>query len=240
MNVINSSFCLFSLPVENIRENFFQLEKDLSTLFAKPFNLVPLPDAAPLEIPRITAVSINGFSSLNISLNSYQFVTRFDKVYSSDWNKCRDYIKDRLYKIYDILDPFFKKKLYCGLTVNLIKNLSDKDNAIDILLNNLTKFSSKNEIYDIDNKYTFVKNKNYYVNIRVYNQRLSINNILPGTLKENEQQNNIGILLDINDKYGFNYEPNYVSNKEKIDNIIEIADDIVFNKLENFIMKGEI
>ena len=240
MNILNSSFCLFSLPIENIREDFFRLEKELSVFFAKPFNLVTLPDAAPVEIPRITAISINGFSSLNISLNSYQFITRFDENYSQDWNKCRDYIKERLYKIYDVLNTFFKRNLYCGLTVNLIKNLSDKDNAMDILLNNFTKFSSNKEIYDIDSKYTFVKNENYYVNIRVYNQRLSTNNVLPGTLKENEKKNNIGILLDINDKYGFNYKPNYISSKEQVDNIIKIADDIIFNKLENFIMKGEL
>ena len=244
MNIVNSSFCLFSNPVDNdiIRSQLVVFEKELSGFFAKPFNLITLPVGVPLEIPRITATSLNGFSILNISLNSYQFLTRFDKNYSNNWNKCRDYISERIYKIYDILYPFFKNSLYCGLTVNLLQILNNDKKAIDILLNNFTKFPTQNSIYDIDSKFTFIKDDDYYINIRIHNQRISSDklNIVPGTLKEIEHKNNIGILLDINDKYGFNYKKDYSSNKDKIDKIIKMADEIINNKIEKFVMKGEI
>jgi hypothetical protein len=240
MLITDSNFNLIFHPTTNIRESIFDIEKELSEFFPKPFNLIPLPNEAPPDIPRITATSHHGFSTLSISLNQIQFSTNFNDDFSSDWNKCKAYIVNRIFKIRNILKTWFKSEpLYCGITIKLLNELQNRE-AIELLLNNFIKIQPSGNIYDLLSKYTFVFDDNYYVNIQVQNQRLLTNQLIkPGELQKIERTNLIGISLDVNDRYGFNYIPNYSSDDNKINRILEISDNLLINKLEKFIMNGD-
>jgi hypothetical protein len=239
MNVIDSNFNIIFPPIPNIREHIFNLENELSLFFPKPFNLIPLPNEAPAEIPRITATSHHGFSNLAISLNSAQFVTNFSDDYSRDWSKCIDYIYTHVGHIYSILKPKFNgKPSYCGLTVNFVHKVEDGD-AISLILKNFIKSNSSHPPYDLLVKQTYVIEDEYYVNIQIHNQRLDKNQSIPiGHLSEFEHRDLIGISLDINDRYGFNYTPSYYSGDEKIASVFRLTNKIVSEKLEKFVTEG--
>ena len=60
-----------------------------------PFNLMPIPNEAPPEFPRITATSKNGHSQLMVSGNNVQVTTMFDSHFwkillrvSPTWKIC--------------------------------------------------------------------------------------------------------------------------------------------------------
>jgi hypothetical protein len=223
----------------NIRESIFNLEKELSVFFVKPFNLFPLPNEAPLEFPRISATSNHGFSTLNISLNSAQLNTNYDVSFASSWEKCESYIKERIYVIFDILMPFFNNTfIFSGLTTNITFDVDEKENAIDKLKSSLFKFVSPKP-YDLLTKITFVKEEKYYINIMLQNQRL-LNPLgiigIPVRMLENNKC--IGINLDVNDRYAVNYLPGYTSSRETMCNIFDITGEIISRKLGTIIAEG--
>ena len=63
MKIRTGSFNIVFPNVLDMRENLFNLEKVFSN-FMSPFNLMPIPNEAPPEFPRITATSKNGHSQL--------------------------------------------------------------------------------------------------------------------------------------------------------------------------------
>jgi hypothetical protein len=237
MKITNSAFNMIFPPEPSIRESIFILESRLSEDFPKPFILVPLPNEAPVEFPRISATSRHGFSTLNISLNNFQLVTNFSNDYSVDWKKCKEYVENHVYKLIDIVQPIFRQKpYYCGFTVNLLQKM-DGD-AVEALKKNFVSPNVNGQIYDYFNRFTFLRDK-FYINIQLQNQRIQPNQmLLPGMLKQDEQKNIIGIALDINDRYGFNYNPGYTTSLGNIRSILDLTDDIVRNKLEKFVKEG--
>jgi len=46
--------------------------------------------------------------------------------------------------------------------------------------------------------------------------------------------------LDINDRYGFNNNPNYVSGSDVLEQLIYYMDHVINNKLETLVRKGEL
>lgn len=240
MNVIDSNFNIIFPPILNIREHIFSLENELSPFFPKPFNLIPLPNEAPVEIPRITATSHHGFSNLNISLNSAQFVTSFSDDFSRDWRKCIDYIYTHVSRIYSILKPRFNgKPSYCGLTVNFVHKVENGD-AISLIAKNFVNSKSSTLPYDLLVKQTYVLEDKYYVNIQIQNQRLVKNQVVQiGHLSEFEHHDLVGISLDINDRFGINYSPAYYSGDDKIASVFRLTNEIVSEKLEKFVIDGE-
>lgn len=61
-----------------------------------------------------------------------------------------------------------------------------------------------------------------------------------GSLRiENQEAESIGAIIDINDRYGFNTNANYKSNSRMLSTLIQSMDNIINNKLETLIEKGE-
>lgn len=50
------------------------------------------------DYPRLTAISDGGHTKLNVSMINTQIITNFDDNYNTDYNKCFDYIKQRVKK----------------------------------------------------------------------------------------------------------------------------------------------
>jgi hypothetical protein len=237
MTIMNSGFNLIFPPVQNIREKIFWMEEQLAEYFPGPFALFPLPNEAPIEMPRISATTHHGFSTLNISLNSIQLTSNFNSDFSGNWEKCESYLRERVLKIVNILTPLIKYQIYSGLTVNLMEKTEGEAR------NQLLKFSSNrdslNKIHDIVTKYTFVADDTYYINIQLQNQRL-LSPPVPGLLAKEEQSNLIGISLDINDRYAVNYHTGYFSDAKKIDTIFKLSSEVIKNKLHTFIYEGKL
>ena len=92
-------------------------------------------------------------------------------------------------------------------------------------------------------KYTFIEDKTFFVNIMLQNARIFKNNFSlnePGCLQKNVQINeSIGAVIDINDRYAFNMHNNYESDSSTLNDLVEHMDNIINNKLELLIEKGE-
>jgi hypothetical protein len=236
--VRNTTFSIFYPPINNIREQIFKLETELSEYFVKPFNLIPIPNEAPPEFPRMTATSNHGYTNLNISINSTQIITNYDSNFSNDWAKCESYILDRANRIYDLLSPFFANRiLFCGLTTDLLIEVSNK-NAVDKIKGSLFRLES-DKPYDLLGKVTFVKDEKYYLNYLIQNQRFpNPIGIVGIPLKMLETDNFIELNIDVNDRYAFNYGNNYASSKEVFGEIIGITRKIVNEKIDKIINEG--
>jgi hypothetical protein len=245
MNIQNTQFNLIYPPIADLRRRVFELEDCLSDSFSVPFNLAPIPDEAPAEIPRITTNSHRGHSTLAVSLNSAQFSTRYDDNFSSDWEKCLVYVQRRIEGLVRALNSFVKDNfLFSGLSTSIIMDLSQE--PIDLLIDKFLCLKSNYKPFDIEFKSTFIIDEQYYVNISLGNVRTfenyllgTTNNIVPLiSLKPKKEM--LGITIDINDRYGYNYSNHYTSGLQQVSKIISLTDDIIRNKLNNMVLGGEI
>lgn len=57
---------------------------------------------------------------------------------------------------------------------------------------------------------------------------------------KNQIEESVGAILDINDRYGFNNNPNYVSGSDVLEQLIYYMDHVINNKLETLVRKGEL
>lgn len=131
---------------------------------------------------------------------------------------------------------------YIGLVTRIIfddiKNDGSKQLA-DVLL----KTDKIKKIHDINIKYTFVENNDIFVNIMLENARVfndNVNGNIAGELcNDNQQAELIGIVIDVNDRYGFNNNANYKSDSGKLKDLVDCMTNIIKNKIYNLVKKGE-
>ena len=71
MIIDNICFSLSFERIENFRQKIFDIEKKLGNHFITPLNVLPIPDDAPPEIPRIIARSKQNHTELIVSSNNY-------------------------------------------------------------------------------------------------------------------------------------------------------------------------
>ena len=107
---------------------------------------------------------------------------------------------------------------------------------------NLLKNSDDSSIYDLNIRYTFVENDNIFVNIMLQNARLFKNGIdgdVAGNLSmDNQVSESIGVVIDINDRYGYNTCNDYKTDSNKLDFIIGKMTVVMNSKLKGLLEKG--
>lgn len=242
MIIQSATYSIIYSKANDIRRKVFNLEDKLEGIFATPFALNPIPDDAPQEIPRIQATSKLGHSNLGISLNNTQFSVNFDENFNRNIDKCLKYIEERILKIYDALDDeVLKDCLFTGLTLNILFDQLNNEDPIELISNNLFNVKSNLKPFDINSKVTYAILDKYYVNISCSNVRnysgSFVTNETP-LCELNLDSHMIGINLDINDRYAFNFKERYRSNKDEINKIVKISESILKNKLEKYIKEG--
>lgn len=242
MIIQNATYSIIYPKANNIRRDLFNLEDELEGIFVKPFALLPIPDEAPEEIPRIQATSKYGHSNLSVSLNTAQITVNFDENYAKNKDKCLEYITNRIYKIFNAIKTKVSDKcLFSGLTLNILFDDLKDENPIDIITNNLYKAKSDLKPYDINNKVTYVISEKYYINITCFNVRTysGISNMEVNSLVNMKENSHIlGVTLDINDRYAFNYKNGYETTASEIENIINISDSVLTEKINKYIKEG--
>jgi len=241
--VKTARYNMFFPKVANLRRKAFEIEDQLSPYF-NAVTLVPVPDEAPEEIPRISTSSHHGHSSLNISLTNAQIATNYDEKFENDWPSCLSYLKERVNQISNVLSKYINGQyLFSGLTIELIVN--GHDNPIELIKNNFLNYKGSIEPYDLQYKVTFLIDQIYYVNITFSNVR-TYEGIVPlytgihNFVGLKEISNALAVSIDINDRHGFNYEQDYFSSTEKFEHIFEIAYKILDSRLIKMIEEGVI
>lgn len=231
-----------------IRESLFALEEHFVG-FQKPFTLVPLPQEAPLDIPRIIAVTNQHHSQLIFTGNSAQLVTTFDENYNTDISKCIAYVQSKCDSIIAALkvigsESDGKPKFYfSGLSISLLFDHTDGiDNPIQYVSEKFLNCHSNLLIDESQLRLAFVVDNEFYVNVMVQNHRQFANGPDErGSFANSEgHQDFLQVIMDINDRYAFNHTSGYLSSEESVNKVIHLAE--VFSKthINQFIKDGEL
>ena len=221
----------------------FTNSEDILQQYFMPSTILPIPEQVQDEVPRIIAQTKNGHSMLNIALSVSSFITNYNGEFVSDWNKCKEYLAQRCSDIYQIIDNMTENNnTFVGLITNV--EIDDLDGTgLEILKKSLfgEETEKMGELYDLSCKLTYVYKNRYYINITLQNLReFSVQQYSNGrTCITGERKHTISASIDINDRYAANNDVNYKSKKEAFDEILQITSNIIDNKLENLVRKGE-
>lgn len=241
MRITSCSYTVFFPQLLNIRESFFDLENSLQEYFQKPMVLVPIPNDAPSEIPRITGVSRDNFTSLKIAMHNANIITNFDvskKCQSINGVKeMRDVLNSAISKIFGASENFF----FSGLVTNM--EFEEYGFPVEFIRENFIKLAidTKCPLYDVAFRVALVYEDDYFINIEVSNKRTfkgAPRGLSLAGLEEGPQS--ISVVLDINDRRAFNSKLNYTTNQEKMDRIFELSESMIYGKLWNFIASGDL
>lgn len=221
----------------------FTNSEDILQQYFMPSTILPIPEQVQDEVPRIIAQTKNGHSVLNIALSVSSFITNYNGEFVSDWNKCKEYLAQRYSDIYQIIDNMTENNnTFVGLITNV--EIDDLDGTgLEILKKSLfgEETEKMGELYDLSCKLTYVYKNRYYINITLQNLReFSVQQYNNGrTCIAGERKHTVSASIDINDRYAANNDVNYKSKKEAFDGILQITSNIIDNKLENLVRKGE-
>ena len=228
--------------IEGIKRVYYKNENLLKRYFNEA-TVLPVPDDAPMEIPRIIIKTLNEHAQLNISPIAATFEIHYDDGFERNWNSCSKYIAERMAIVFEFLNFLTNNTYeYIGLITNVLYDEVKQDGTKRIADSLLNSERIKN-IYDINIRYTFVEQERMFVNILLRNERLYTNlsdMTVAGSLGQNSQvAESIGAIIDINDRFGFNTNASYKSNSMVLDDLIESMGNIINNKLKMLIEKGE-
>ena len=221
----------------------FANSEDILQQYFMPSTILPIPEQVQDEVPRIIAQTKNGHSVLNIALSVSSFITNYNGEFVSDWNKCKEYLAQRCSDIYQMIDNMTENNnTFVGLITNV--EIDDLDGTgLEILKKSLfgEETEKMGELYDLSCKLTYVYKNRYYINITLQNLReFSVQQYNNGrTCIAGERKHTVSASIDINDRYAANNDVNYKSKKEAFDGILQITSNIIDNKLENLVRKGE-
>ncbi|MFB2022873.1 hypothetical protein ACEVJL_15645 [Pseudoflavonifractor sp. P01025] len=243
--------CAFTIHFPHntkIREHLFELEKHF-TDFQKPFTLVPLPPDAPMEIPRIVAATEHGHSQLTICGNSAQLVTNFDAKFNRDIKRCVEYVSDKCNRIVSALSIMdgsgseTPKFYFSGLSMTLLFDHEDGIvDSVDYVSKNFIDYKTNLPTDEVQFRLALVIERKYYVNVMVQNSRTFSG--VPDERGSFAGLKNLGdrlqVILDINDRYAFNHEPNYTSCVETVSSLSSLAEQFAAKYISSFIKNGEI
>lgn len=242
MKVLTSTYTIFFPQILNIREHFFEFEKALSDSFIKPFMLEPLPDDAPVEIPRIRAVSAEGNRTLNITPQSAQII--FNNAKNESIDQLLDGIKNICGSINSTISEIIGEGnfLFSGLSTVVEIPVPDpvsllREKFVAAKINSDTQC----ELYDALFRISVVYESDYFINIEMSNRRYYMgvpSGLSIVGLKERPQQ--LGVMIDINDRRAFNITKDYRTDVVHMDKIMSISALMVNEKIEKFINSGEL
>lgn len=227
--------------MENIKRKYILHENILEDKFNEA-SILPIPDDAPSEIPRIVIKSKGEHSQVSIAPEAVNLQTIYTDEYLTNWNLCENYIKSRVNDLLKLTDSITEKKYeYFGVVVDLVLD-EYTDNGNEILYKNLFNKQPQNTLEDLVVKYTFVEDEKYYVNITLQSVKIfddSLKDVAGNFKKENIKKHTIVATLDINDRYSHNTHVGYTSTKEKFGEIMTLMSKIINEKLNILVERGD-
>ena len=237
MIIDNICFSLSFERIQNFRQQILDIEKKLGDHFITPLNILPIPDDAPPEIPRIIARSKQNHTELIVSSNHLQISTKFDDNYNKKIDKCFEYMVNIINTTINSFSFFLDDKFLCAGIVSRI--ISTQEDPMKFLEEKFINIKSNKEPFNFTEKVVYVIDDKYYVNFQIFNLRT-----YEGKVNANnrpilsQSKHNLCIEIDINDKYGFNNDEKHICNENTIIDITNKAKQSININIEK-ILKGE-
>lgn len=217
-------------PLNLKKENLRNIQDTLEIFYGSGSNTVlGVPASTPFEIPRMVCQSEHNHSQIHVSCVNGQFSARFDDKFSGNFDACFDYSQKRMVLLQKALLEIGVNTSFSGI---IVKYVCDNDIcAIDRLREKAFVIEGNYKVFDVLSRVTYVKDDTFYVNLSMNNLR----NISPkGPNKEA-----VGVSLDVNDRYCFNFKNDNPHNPEKsLEDIFKIHKDFANNTLDDLILRG--
>ncbi|MDU6358477.1 MAG: hypothetical protein E6590_00755 [Clostridiales bacterium] len=242
MYIDNMTFVLFFPKMEKVRARALELESALEEYFEAPFTILPIPEDAPPEIPRIIAKSHNGHSQLTVSLINLQLEMNFDDSYNEEISTCFDYLKTRVEVLKGVMSKFCDQSfLFSGISARVILN-KDVEDTMSFLKNKFVGIESTIEPYNVTNKVAYVLEDAYYLNLTIANVRTYEGKVGEGITKPEirEISNHVAVEVDVNDKFGYNHNKEHRCTNDSISFINNTVEQFIKHELCKVLLKGEI
>ena len=247
MNISTCAFSLFYQPVPSIRREAFEIEAKFDG-YTKPFQIHSVPDEAPFDLPRISATSENGHSSLNIAAQNAQVLSQYDAAFSGDFDRSLEYSKTKASELYNALAAMPGIHLhFAGLAVQFLIPASEIGSSpVDFIRNTYLKVSSDHLLADASAKFFYKVDSDLYLNIEVQraflSDPLSIN-VGPGGISvvKKIQPNNeelLAVSIDFNNRLAFNEGRILGCNDEIIQSLYGRVRSFLENGISAFLEKG--
>lgn len=217
---------------EILKEHFFDF-----SIIGVPANITPV-------IPRLTAVSSSNHSRIEISLINAKLTTNFDDNYSENFSMCLDYLKERTFKLFEALRSCNINIIYSAIFINLEEK---EDNAVKKIKEQFLKVEDLERIDEIGVRFSQIKSNKFYQNISFSNSKQvkvekifeddQGNIILPliSLNDASEVENYLSVSLETNDKFSFNLDSNYNTNKQELQELFELTTERLQEEMKRFI-----
>lgn len=214
IRIVNSNFSL----VHPIQKELYKKNIDIAGAFKDIygfFNSMPIPDEVEPMIPRIIMQSNEGHSQITFALNNINLTTSYSGDYIDNYSKCSEYMLARTNKIFNVINKIgLEKVLYISLKTRIMLPMDSNCNPTQYLLNKLNKNQIiDNKLTDIQERYSFVKDNRYFVNISLgnysqYDEKANLNPddlLLQDFRNSNLSERGITIDFEMNNRYYYNY-----------------------------------
>lgn len=242
MSIRACTYNLTFAPNPNIRKSLFALEDALDG-FQKPFTLIPVPEDAPLDFPRITASSPNGHSTLFVSGQNAQIQSVFDDAYKSEVGTCLSYSKNRALSFYDAFGSFASFDFFfSGLTVQVdFPNIGDADPA-GFIRDTFINIKGDFQLDDAAIRLVFVLRDRFYFNIEIKRdllfQEATSLQMNPWSPDLSKAQEVFTVVMDVNDRYAFNRDHSHRCSRDDIESIYSIVESYLSDGIDDLVVAG--
>jgi hypothetical protein len=203
------------------------------------YEILPIPDNAPPDIPRVTISTKHGHSMLQISLTGATFQTAYDNNFNTNWSSCYKYLERRVEQVYDAIKHISPEQISTqGFVAQIIMdNLCD--DPIALLRNKISIVDYKSTLWDLGGYATIVKQDKYYVTLQLANARM-IAASYPTVMASahSDYHNCLIINVEVNDRKLSNDNYRYDSKKETANELLILLSDIITSQLNDFPIKG--
>ncbi len=234
---VSSSLALNFPRQKDVRRKFNDFEDILKEEqeYQQP-QIMPVPDDFDPAVPRLVSISQDGLSQIVITQINITLNTNYPPECQTDKTEAESYLLSKSHTLCALTEILEEVKLcYFGLTsvVRLRSDLDDRN--ISQMSKLLQQVDNQADINDISVKVTSVVLGRFFSNVTWKNYRLWRNTVsgperLPNA---NADECGIEILVDFNDRYKYNEDPEYFSKSDVVAAIIENS----FNEISKSIEK---
>lgn len=232
---MNIRYVQFTAVIDNFdvqnKANRRNLEDSLGdfnfTYFGLPVQSSPLPFHFGLSgFPLMTGQSNDNCTQITVFEKNVQVSVVYDKNIFSSRQEYFAYIRDKISIIVKFLEKLSVTYVYSGFTARYL--FENFDNAIELLNRNSVRIVSKQPFSNFLKKFSVIYDDKYYVNFEFMTYRDQTNN-----------NRNVSITVDINDRYASEIECTYVDFKN-IDVVQSLCEKISEETLQNLLVSGEL
>ena len=208
--VVQSRVTVLYQPIIDIRKKIFELEGAFGDGFLTP-QLIPVPDEAPIELPRIEFRSQHGHTLVRFAQVRADLITNFDANFHSNLEKCEKYIRERselLAKAIDICNPEIAVTAL-ALTIQWPQSNGDEASDLASLQERIFQECMRtNNVEDVRIHRSVKLENNYFLhtnfnNYRVYSANKPLNSPYPRLGELELKEYGLELETEINDRLAY-------------------------------------